>query len=96
MHKKHRESPKRKPKIGLKTKRIISLCVNCQGKHPANYRGCSYIKEAQEERNNIRRRTENWLSINKTNTYLTYLNKNNTQTYNYLPLNAQYPQSQNS
>lgn len=71
-------------------------CVNCSGKHPANYRGCPYIKEAQEERNNNRRRrTENRISINKNKTNLTNLN-NNTQTNNFPPLNAQFSQSQNS
>lgn len=43
-------------------------CVNCQGNHPANYRGCNYIKEAQEKRNAIKTRTtEKRLSLTNSN-----------------------------
>lgn len=51
--------------------------VNCQGNHPANCRGCDFIKEAQAERNNTARRSvETRLSFNKTN------NTNNVNTQN--------------
>lgn len=63
-------------------------CVNCQGRHPANYRGCDYIKEAQEERNNAARRIlEKRLSINKINN-TTNLNTTNTIDKKNL---SQYP-----
>lgn len=31
-------------------------CINCQGNHPANYRGCELAKHKQREKNEILRR----------------------------------------
>lgn len=79
--------PRRYCKINTTTQEENPRRVNCQGNHLANYRGCHYIKQAQEEQNNTTKKT-----LKKRLSFNTTTNTNNASKINTKNIST-YPQN---